>query len=89
MTVEATHETWRAELAARESDGVLVQLFWYRGTEVVTVVVDDSMTGDSFELVLDEHDRPLEVFHHPYAYASARGVEFQIPAKGSEVMVDG
>jgi hypothetical protein len=66
----------RVELAEREFDGVSVALYWTRGTDVVAVAVDDARTGDSFELVVAEKERALDVFHHPFAYARARGVHF-------------
>ena len=65
----------RVELAERESDGVSVALYWTRGTDVLAVTVDDAASGDSFELVVAEKERPLDVFHHPFAYARARGIE--------------
>jgi hypothetical protein len=74
---EATDETWRTELASRESNGITVRLFWSRSTNLVTVAVDDAANEDYFELVLDEHDRALDVFHHPFAHAAARGIEFR------------
>jgi hypothetical protein len=64
------------ELAEREFDGVSVALYWTRGTDVVAVTVDDARTGDSFELVVADNERALDVFHHPFAYARARGVLF-------------
>jgi hypothetical protein len=73
---EDTDEIWRTELASRESSGITVKLFWSRATNLVTVAVADAAYDDYFELVLDEHDRALDVFHHPYAHAAARGVEF-------------
>jgi hypothetical protein len=65
----------RAELAVREQNGVAVTLFWLRGTDVLLVAVADRRNGESFELVLEPDDRALDVFHHPYAYAAARGLE--------------
>jgi hypothetical protein len=88
MTVEATYETWRTELAARESNGVAVRLFWSRSTNLLTVTVSDASNGDYFELVLEEHERPLDVFHHPFAHAAARGLEFRPQRSESELTVD-
>lgn len=88
MTVEATYETWRTELAARESNGVAVRLFWSRSTNLLTVTVSDASNGDYFELVLEEDERPLDVFHHPFAHAAARGLEFRPPTIESELTVD-
>jgi hypothetical protein len=64
----------RVELAEREFDGISVTLYWTRGTDVVAVAVEDARTGDSFELVVAENERALDVFHHPFAYAGARGI---------------
>jgi hypothetical protein len=44
---------------------------------VVTVTVHDAANDEHFELILDEHDRALDVFHHPFAHAAARGIEFR------------
>jgi hypothetical protein len=41
-----------------------------------------------FELVLDEHARAMDVFHHPYAHAATRGVEFRSRRLGPEVLPD-
>jgi hypothetical protein len=71
-----SESTTRTELAMREGYGVLVKLLWCRITQVLTVTVRDAATGDYFELVLGENDRPLDVFHHPYAHAAARGFGF-------------
>jgi hypothetical protein len=78
----------RVELAEREFDGLSVALYWTRGTDVVAVTVDDATTGDSFELVLAENERPLDVFHHPFAYARARGIELRGDPSGAGIVVD-
>jgi hypothetical protein len=85
---EATGGTSRRELASRESNGITVRLFWSRSTNLVTVAVVDATTGDYFELVLDEHERALDVFHHPFAYAAARGLEFRAGRPEPEVLLD-
>jgi hypothetical protein len=73
---EAIDDISRTELISRETNGITVRLLWSRATNLATVAVDDAANDDSFELVLDEHDRPLDVFHHPFAHAAARGIEF-------------
>jgi hypothetical protein len=86
---EAADETWRTELATRESNGITVRLFWSRSTNLVTVAVADTANDDYFELVLDEHERALDVFHHPFAHAAARGLEFRTrPEPEPEVLLD-
>jgi hypothetical protein len=71
-----TDETCQTELASRKSNGIIVRLFWSRSTNLVTVAVADPVNDDFFELVLDEPEQAMDVFHHPYAHAAARGVEF-------------
>lgn len=72
---EAADRTWRTELASRESNGITVKLFWSRSTNLVTVTVADAANENYFELVLDEHERAMDVFHHPFAHAAARGLD--------------
>ncbi|MFL5944937.1 MAG: hypothetical protein ACJ74C_05805 [Gaiellaceae bacterium] len=67
------------ELAARDNGTLHVALLWERETDVLVVVVDDSATGDSFQLVVDESNA-LDIYHHPYAYAAMRGVEYAVAA---------
>jgi hypothetical protein len=65
-----------------------VTLLWTRSTNLVTVAVADAATDDYFELVLEEDERALDVFHHPYAHAAARGLQFRVPRPEVEVLVD-
>jgi hypothetical protein len=74
---DATDDISRTELALRETNGITVRLFWSRSTNLVTIAVDDAANGDYFELLLGEHERALDVFHHPFAHAAARGIEFR------------
>jgi hypothetical protein len=85
---EATDETWRTELASRESYGITVRLFWSRSTNLVTVAVTDAANDDYFELILDDHEQALDVFHHPFAYAAARGLEFHTSRPEPAVLLD-
>ena len=71
---EAMDDISRTELASRKTNGVTVRLLWTRSTNLVTVAVDDAPGGDYFELVLGENERALDVFHHPFAHAAARGI---------------
>jgi hypothetical protein len=57
------------ELAHRENDGIAVTLWWYAGTNRLSVAVHDWRTGDWFELQADPANA-LDVFDHPYAYAA-------------------
>ena len=63
------------ELAYRAGDGVEVSLLWSRANSSLTVVVSDARTGDRFELRAHP-ENALDVFHHPYAYAAFRGVQY-------------
>jgi hypothetical protein len=67
------------ELDFRASNGVEVALLWHPSTRHVSVTVLDSRTDQSFELVLADDDRALDVFEHPYAYAAHRGIVFESP----------
>ena len=71
--------TWhdRRDLAHRAVDGLEVSLLWCDRTGTVSVAVWDTKSGDAFELVVGEGERALDVFHHPYAYAAFRGVDFR------------
>ncbi len=71
-----TDDISRTELASRETNGITVRLLWSRSTNLVTVAVDDAATDVYFELIVDEDERALDVFHHPFAHAAARGIEF-------------
>jgi hypothetical protein len=35
----------------------------------------DSRVGDAFTIDVRDCEPPLDVFHHPYAYAGAHGIE--------------
>ena len=85
---EVTDESWRTELASRENNGITVRLFWSRSTNLVTIAVADAANNEYFELVIDEHERALDVFQHPFAYAAARGLEFRTRRQEPEVLRD-
>ena len=85
---EAIDEPWRTELMSRESNGIVVRLLWTRATNLVTVTVADAANDDYFELVLDEHERALDVFHHPFAHAAARGLELPTERLEREALRD-
>ena len=72
MTATLTTLPTRRELDHRNSNGIDVTLSWSPvGDSLFVTVLDD--VGDSFELVVEAHEA-FDVFHHPYAYASHRGV---------------
>jgi hypothetical protein len=56
------------ELAERENDGIHVTLRWNDQTGSLNVSVNDSRTGETFDVNANETNA-LDVFRHPYAYA--------------------
>ena len=70
MTTQPTQEL--RELDHRVSDGIEVQLLWRPHDDRTLVAVSDAKTGQSFTLEVREGQRPLDVFHHPFAYAPDR-----------------
>ena len=58
------------ELTSRMNDGIHVRLLWCAQDGRLWVAVLDTKTGDSFNLEVRDGERPLDVFHHPYAYAA-------------------
>jgi hypothetical protein len=67
--------TGTQELDFRSNSGLEVALLWEPETNRVSVSVFDSLGGDDFTLEVDPA-KALEAFHHPYAFAAARGVHF-------------
>jgi hypothetical protein len=59
------------ELDYRESDGIEVSLLWSRADNSLSVLVVDTKTEDRFRLAVGA-DEAMEVFRHPFAYASSR-----------------
>ena len=72
------------ELAHRAGDGIEVSLLWHKTEGFLTVVCTDERTGGWFVLDADPKDA-LDVFHHPFAYAAHRGVEYSVPAPGHAI----
>lgn len=69
---EPTHlagERSGRELAAREADGLHVQLVWDAIADAVTVEVEDRRAGTEFQIVVDR-GRALDAYYHPFAYAA-------------------
>lgn len=58
------------ELDGRITDGIHVRLLWNPNDDRISVAVNDTKTGDAFELPVRDGDRVLDVFRHPYAYAA-------------------
>jgi hypothetical protein len=63
-------DTTYTELHHRSADGIEVSLLWSRVTNALTVAVEDSRSGVSFELPAPA-ESALDVFEHPFAYAAA------------------
>jgi hypothetical protein len=61
------------ELHHRSSDGIDVRLLWSKDEGRVAVAVSDAKTGEAFTLEVRASERPIDVFHHPFAYAASRG----------------
>ena len=57
------------ELAAREGDGIHVQLLWHPDENTLTVSVEDTRAGHCFRLPVAP-DRALDAFYHPFAHAA-------------------
>ena len=57
------------ELAARESNGILVLLLWHPLEDAITVSVEDDRRGDRFRIAVAPN-RVLDAFYHPFAYAA-------------------
>jgi hypothetical protein len=58
------------ELDSRSADGIHVQLLWHPLDGHVSVAVNDSKTGEEFELEVPHHQDALAVYHHPFAYTA-------------------
>ena len=82
----ATIPTDTRELDYRSADGVEVALLWHASADFLSVVVTDARAGEAFELVLDDHERPLDVFRHPYAYAAQRGLQLGAFSRDGELL---
>ena len=63
------------ELHSRVSDGLHVRLLWSGHDDELAVSVEDRKRGGWFAVEVRDGDEPLDVFHHPFAYAAWRGVE--------------
>ena len=59
----------RRELDARAGDGFDVRLWWDPVSGRVAVTVAHDATGLELDVPVRDREAPLEVFHHPFAYA--------------------
>jgi hypothetical protein len=63
------------ELDSRVGDGLHVRLWWNESNGDVWVSVIDTRSGDALSIAVAQGQRPLDVFHHPFAYAPREHVE--------------
>ena len=80
MTTHTTHLT--RELDRRTNDGIDVRLLWCEHDGRVIVAVRDAKTGDAFAVEVQEGERALDVFRHPYAYAAFHRIDTSTDAAG-------
>ena len=73
------------ELDTRLNDGLQVRLLWCAHDGRLWVAVLDTKAGDAFRVEVRDGERPLDVFHHPYAYAALHGVSTLTPSTGDAV----
>ena len=81
---DVTTSPGATELAYRANGGIEVALLWYRSNDVASVMVSDPSSG-TFELVIGEGERAMDVFEHPYAYAARRGLDVGVPSGATEL----
>jgi hypothetical protein len=75
------------ELDSRTNDGLHVRLLWGNRDGRLAVTVADTKTGEAFMLEVREGERPLDVFHHPYAYAEWHQIELGAAARSNDTAV--
>lgn len=68
MGMSTTSDITIRELDQRFTDGLDVRLLWDSATNRVSVRVNDTKLGESFELDVDGADA-RDAFEHPYAFA--------------------
>jgi hypothetical protein len=64
------------ELAYREGDGLEVTLYWRPANNELMVCVSDLRRGAYFVVTPESH-LALDVFYHPYSYASTSDVLYE------------
>ena len=67
--IHTTNESVIRELDSRVNDGIHVRLLWNSLTDLVSINVEETRSGESFELPVAAADA-LDAFHHPYAYTN-------------------
>ena len=56
------------ELDHRVNDGIDVWLLWRVTDDRLIVAVADAKHDEAFTIEIAHDERPLDVFHHPFAY---------------------
>lgn len=67
------------ELDSRWTNGIQVRLLWCQSDGGLSVAVADMRSGECFRIDVRDGERPLDVFHHPFAYASNRRIDGNCP----------
>jgi hypothetical protein len=57
------------ELASRTCDGLHVRLLWSAAERRTWVSIIDLKASDTVSVTVSDGQNPLDVFHHPFAYA--------------------
>lgn len=70
-----------SELASRSVDGIQVSLLWSGLTDLLSVVVSDIRTGNSFSF-RPPREKALDAFYHPFAYAPREAALDALAARG-------
>ena len=74
MVANAPSPTARRELASLTSDDLEITLWWDPRINAIAVSVWDWKRDTHFELAVGS-DRAMDVFYHPFAYASRRELD--------------
>lgn len=75
------------ELAQRKTGAVEIALVWHMVTDTLSVSVKDASNGTEFRPLVEAAEA-MDVFHHPYAYAASRGVEYWQEDRAEMEVVD-
>ena len=69
------------ELDSRWTNGIQIRLLWCQSDGQLSVAVADMRSGECFRIDVRDGERPLDVFHHPFAYASHRRTDGNWPSR--------
>jgi hypothetical protein len=72
MTTATT--TQSSQLAHRSTDGIEVSLFLSKPSNQVTIELVDNRIDERLEFEV-AHNKALDAFRHPYAYAPAQALD--------------